>query len=66
MERKIYLVVDGHSILKAGKVQEHLTALGGQITLFFLPPYSTDLDPKTKTTMFAYNEVHKICSRTHS
>jgi transposase len=44
MERKIYLVVNGHSIHKAGKVQEDLTALGGQITLFFLPPYSPDLN----------------------
>ena len=41
MERKIYLVVDGHSIHKAAKVQKHL---GGQITLFFLPPYSPDLN----------------------
>jgi transposase len=44
MERKIYLVVDGHSIHKAAKVQKHLAALGGQITLFFLPPYSPDLN----------------------
>jgi len=44
MERKIYLVVDGHSIHKAGKVQKHLAALGGQITLFFLPPYAPDLN----------------------
>ena len=44
MERKIYLVVDGHSIHKAGKVQKHLAALDGQITLFFLPPYSPDLN----------------------
>lgn len=44
MEHKIDLVVDGHSIHKAGKVQKHLAALGGKITLFFLPPYSPDLN----------------------
>ena len=44
MERKIYLVVDGHGIRKAGKVQKHLAALDGQITLFFLPQYSPGLN----------------------
>jgi transposase len=44
MERKIYLVVDRHSIHKAGKVKRHLTALGSKITLFFLPPYSPELN----------------------
>ena len=43
MERKIDLVVDGHSIHKAGKVQKHLTALGSRITFFFLPPHSPEL-----------------------
>jgi transposase len=42
MERKIHRVVDGHRIHKAGKVQKHLGALAGTITLFFLPPYSPD------------------------
>ena len=32
-----------HSIHKVAVVQKHLEALGGQITLFFLPPYSPDL-----------------------
>ena len=44
MRRKIYLVVDDHSIHKPGVVQKHLEALGGPITLFFLPPYSPDLN----------------------
>ena len=44
IERKIYLAVDGHSVHKAGVVQKHLEAFNGQITLFFLPPYSRDLN----------------------
>lgn len=44
MERKLYLVVDGHSLYKAGKVQKHLTALCSKITLFFLPPYAPDIN----------------------
>ena len=44
MERKICLVVDRHRNPEAGKVQRHLTALGGNLTLFFLPRYPSDLN----------------------
>jgi hypothetical protein len=44
MERKIYLLADSHSIYRAAKFQKHLTALGSEIALFFLPPYSPALN----------------------
>jgi transposase len=45
MAQKIYLIVDGHRIHRAKKVQRLLTALAGKITLFYLPPYSPQLNP---------------------
>ena len=44
VERKINQVLDGQSIHKAANVQKHLAALNRQITLFFLPLYSPDLN----------------------
>jgi transposase len=43
--RPIFLVVDGSSIHKARLVQEFVHSLNGQLRLFFLPPYSPELNP---------------------
>ena len=43
--QKIFLVVDGHSIHRAKKVERLLAELNGKITLFFLPAYSPQLNP---------------------
>lgn len=45
VEQKIFLIVDGHRIHRARKVQQLLKKLDGKITLFFLPPYSPQLNP---------------------
>jgi transposase len=45
MDRKIFLIVDGHSIHRAKKVRDLLEAMDEKITLFFLPPYSPELNP---------------------
>ena len=45
VEHKVYLIVDGHRIHRAKKVQKLLEQLDGKITLFFLPPYSPQLNP---------------------
>lgn len=45
IESKIFLIVDGHRIHRAKKVQALLEQLDGKITLFFLPPYSPQLNP---------------------
>jgi len=44
-EAKIFLVVDGHPVHRAKKVQRVLAELDHQIELFFLPPYAPDLNP---------------------
>jgi transposase len=45
VQQKIFLVVDGHGIHRAEKVEKLLTELNGKITLFFLPPYAPQLNP---------------------
>jgi transposase len=42
---KIFLVVDGCSIHKAKTVKEYVASTGGRLELFFLPPYSPNLNP---------------------
>lgn len=45
VDHKIYLIVDGHGIHRAKKVRQLLEKMDGKITLFFLPPYSPELNP---------------------
>ena len=43
---KIFLIVDGHPVHKAKKVSEFVREkAGGRLSIFFLPPYSPDLNP---------------------
>lgn len=41
----VFLILDNHSVHKARAVRDHVDSLGGQLTLFFLPPYSPELNP---------------------
>lgn len=43
--RKVFLIVDRHSVHKAKKVQEWLVEHEDKIRLFLLPPYSPELNP---------------------
>jgi transposase len=45
VDNKILLIVDGHRIHRAKKVQALLKQLDGKITLFRLPRYSPQLNP---------------------
>lgn len=43
---KIFLIVDGHPVHKAKKVNEFVREkTDGRLSIFFLPPYSPDLNP---------------------
>jgi len=44
-ERKIFLIVDGHQAHKAKKVARFVEEHADEIELFFLPPYSPELNP---------------------
>ena len=45
VERKIFLVVDGHPTHRAKLVRSYVEAHADRIELFFLPPYSPELNP---------------------
>jgi transposase len=44
-ERPIFLIVDGHPVHHSKKVREHVASTSGKLQLFFLPPYSPELNP---------------------
>lgn len=60
VEQKIFLIVDGHAIHRAKAVQRHLESLDHQITLFFLPPYSPQLNPDE----WVWNHVKQRIAKT--
>ena len=43
--RPIFLIVDGHPIHKSAAVSKFITSTKGRLQLFFLPPYSPELNP---------------------
>ena len=43
--KPIVLIVDGHPAHKAKKVQEFIKSIADKFRMFFLPPYSPDLNP---------------------
>ena len=44
-DRPVFLVVDGSSVHKARKVRDFAAGTQGRLELFFLPPYSPELNP---------------------
>ncbi|MCC7464561.1 MAG: IS630 family transposase [Gammaproteobacteria bacterium] len=43
--RPVYLIVDGHPSHRARAVKQYVETLNGKLKLFFLPPYSPELNP---------------------
>lgn len=43
--RTVFLVLDGHSAHKAKLVNQYVESMQGRLRLFFLPPYSPELNP---------------------
>jgi len=43
--RPVFLIVDGHPSHRATTVKEYVQSLEGRLRLFFLPPYSPELNP---------------------
>lgn len=52
-KRKIFLIVDGHPSHKAKIVKSYIDSLGGKLQLFYLPPYSPELNPDE----YVWNDV---------
>jgi transposase len=44
-KRKVFLIVDGHPTHRSKLAKEFVASMCGEIELFFLPPYSPELNP---------------------
>ena len=44
-EGPIFMIVDGHPVHRSGKVKNYVNSTEGKLRLFFLPPYSPELNP---------------------
>src|SRR5438045_4598323 len=58
----IYLIVDGHPTHRAKRVQAHIESYKGKLRLFFLPPYSPQLNPDE----YLWNDLKGTVGRTES
>jgi len=45
VSKKVYLIIDGHPVHRSGRVKAWLEKNKHRIKIFFLPPYSPDLNP---------------------
>jgi len=51
--RAAFLIVDGHPAHRSKSAKHYVDSLGGKLKLFFLPPYSPELNPDE----FVWNDV---------
>jgi transposase len=62
---KIYLIVDGHSAHTAKDTAKFIESTNGRLTLFFLPPYSPELNPDEWVWRnVKHDRVGRIAART--
>jgi transposase len=64
MERKIFLVVDGHPAHKAKLVRRFVEQNAEHLELFFLPPYSPELNPDELVWAHVKTRVAKATTQT--
>ena len=51
--RRVFLIVDGHPSHRSKSARRYVDSLSGKLKLFFLPPYSPELNPDE----FVWNDV---------
>ena len=64
MQRKIFLVVDGHPAHKARLVSRFVAENADRLELFFLPPYSPELNPDELVWAHVKTRVAKATTQT--
>jgi transposase len=64
MDRKIFLVVDGHPAHKAKLVKRFVQDNADRLELFFLPPYSPELNPDELVWAHVKTRVAKATAQT--
>lgn len=64
MDRKVFLIVDGHPTHKAKLVRQFVEENAEQIELFFLPPYSPELNPDELAWAHVKTKIAKATTQT--
>jgi transposase len=64
MERKVFLIVDGHPAHKAKLVKQFIEEHADRIELFFLPPYSPELNPDELAWAHVKTRIAKTTAQT--
>ena len=54
-DRAVFLIVDGHPTHRAVKVKKFVASTEGKLRLFFLPPYSPELNPDESVWNYVKN-----------
>jgi transposase len=55
----VILIVDGHSIHKTKIVKDYVNELAGKLKIYYLPPYSPQLNPDEQVWAHVKREVAK-------
>jgi transposase len=58
MDRMVFLIVDGHPVHKAKSVKNFIETIKDRFALFYLPPYSPELNPDERV----WNDLKKMLS----
>lgn len=64
MDRKIFLIVDGHPAHKAKMVKQFIKENNKKIELFFLPAYSPELNPDELAWAHVKAKIAKVTTQT--
>lgn len=64
VDRKIFLIVDGHSAYKARPVRTFVEENADRIELFFFPPYAPALNPDEMTWAHIKAKIAKVTVQT--
>jgi len=63
----VFLILDGHAVHRSRPVREYVAGQKGQLQLFFLPPYSPELNPDEQVWNYVkHHGVGKAVLRTAS
>jgi transposase len=58
-DKPVFVIVDGHPIHRAKLVRAYVDSLGRQLKLFYLPPYSPQLNPDEQVWAHVKRQVSK-------
>jgi transposase len=64
-KKPIFMVVDGHPAHRAKKVSQFVDSVKDRLRLFFLPPYSPELNPDEWVWNHLKKQWHRPPSRHH-